>query len=441
MGDVEDQPWIPPSPLAHPTIREIQPKSLTKASNQSYLYLHSKDRISKSLMDYVGRLPVELWREIFLLESPFINSEDLKLSDMITWPGRLKTQERRYLMLSICRSFYPLVKQLLYTEVLICGNMRLSKFVHAVNDRRNQRNNGAEHIKRMFLWGLSVEYIGSKFQIHFADTFTSQLTKFSIFDTSPNLNYLNLSDVRWPQHSLGFPTSFSPVASNLQTLHFNSRIFDTGILSLLTIYASNLKHLYISMSMDDTQDQAEQPNLPSLRLLNLGLLHPAAVVPRIQCPSLRHLVLAVRHSNQIVAAIQQYGSTITELEIMKHSGDSWLELLPLPINLFDVCSHLKKFTFTVNKIDIPPDLIITRNTNLEALTLLMTSPQWSPEIEKLLQFFSTRRFINLTYVAVYVPGPCTEEELRPLRSVLSNAFPEIDPVVRIGPYTGSDLSD
>lgn len=76
-------------------------------------------------MDHLSRLPIEVWREIFILETPFIMTPELFSKGPYDdqWASMSvrihKPQIRRGKLLTICKSLYPLIESLLFSEVTL----------------------------------------------------------------------------------------------------------------------------------------------------------------------------------------------------------------------------------------------------------------------------------------------------------------------------------
>lgn len=344
---------------------------------------------------------------------------------MIHWSGKREHQKRRYQLLSICRSFYPLLKQLLYTEVTIHHYLQMSKLLSIMSDGRSQEDTGAKYIKSLFFDVPSQGKLNSRINTSFRSSSVPHSTDISIFTICPNLEYLHLSRVIFNK-KYDASSLFTHRADRLWQLTLDGQVCDPNKLSMISACAPNLVQLNITT--ERFGHQVEQLAFPSLQILKFHILYyNITVYPRMECSSLRHLCLNVTMAAQSVSAVQEYGPRIEELELW--AVDSYTTL---PKNLFNVCGLLKKLTFRIDTTHISPDITIIRNTSLEALTLFMFALECSPKIEERLRFFSPKRFINLTSVIIHANHIDNQEHLPALYALLLDIFPDINSTVRVG---------
>lgn len=380
-----------------------------------------------------GRLPIELWHEIFLLHAPFVDPQYLCAFNEIIPSMVLESQVFRRRLLSTCRSFYHLVKEMLYTEVVLNGSSMTYKFMRQMSERRSKGGDWAGWTKRIFLYVSGEWGFDSSFQTCFDDSSTSRLVDVSIFTLCPNLNYLYLG--MESQKSLTFSDwqLIQNPAYNLQRLSWNLSSLNLNALNAFCSLIPNLTHLDLSISFPDPWSVSDPPGqffalvLPSLITLKINMVVYSGVLPPIQCPCLQQLSAKLTRSAQIPSLIYQYGSTIVELELLvpvKRKDKRFADL-------FNKCKKLKRLIVPIEALNISLESNIARYKSLKSLVLHMSSSTFSPSIESKIRFFSTNRFINLSSVIIYIEKIDRQDDLRLLRSVLSEVLPGIDPVVQI----------
>lgn len=384
---------------------------------------------STSKMDYLSWLPIEIWREILLFDTPFMDIEEMDYSsfqaDMAVKVNRRlrEIQSRRHQLLTICKSLYPLVESLLYSSVILPRDRETRQFMAALETKQRRGECPSIYIQ---VFSISIEHFPSYGSLELLEY---HHTNVAVDITStfvwPNLKHLFL---KGPQLIYGY--SFETPLRNRTKKLSDPTYLDENVLARFSARAPNVKHLSV-VNYLQAGDQTQMPEFPSLLSLDFDMGLNPTNMPHLSCPSLVALSLKITCSEGLLSGIRQYASTIEELKVTlsSHLFTPSSEII-LPNEIFSQCQKLKKLTLDIFHIELPqpfPDMLYAK---IKTLVLFFRLPMDSEELVGRLNFFSKKRFTNLSSITIKVifDDPV---DLDSLRLVLSEIFPQIDCVVDV----------
>lgn len=379
--------------------------------------------VSKDITDHLSRLPIEIWCEIFIFEAPFIMTPELFSNGFdndgwnITSERMRKLQHRRRELLTICKSLYPLLERLLFTEITLdyaLERERVEFFLIRANCGVKPGILASEYIKSALVsYDLTIR----------------------ILDLCPNLVHLYAMPIWVKMSTFTRPRLPFYGTYNLEMLRVDEEGLNWEELAQLSPLIPNLTRLRLkhSWNVQDPNLVLEFPHLRSLRL-DLPFRNSTGLFPRFQSPSLRYLGLTIPETVPILSAVRQCPSSIVDLELRCELYRQDTGQPTSPEDIFILLPSVKKLTLDLNTIgrrmSLPLVATWIPNKQLQALTLHGRLLDIKTNTEEKLSYFSRDRFINLSYVNVYIYSS-SRYGIERVPPIFKRAFTGIDSAVYI----------
>lgn len=371
-------------------------------------------------MDYLSRLPVEIWREILIFDAPFVNLDDVDFSRHTEISRTLnkllrQTQSRRYQLLTTCKSLHSLVESLLYFLIVLKNNMEMRRFMSVLVAKHRRGEDPSRYMQALIIYYVSP-------------------SELSELPEDNNLHGIDITSIPvWPNLKRLFLVGPIPIkrdyfiGRNMRPKPMpDPKYLNADVLMELSTRAPNVKQLsVISYNQLGIQDQV--PAFSSIHSLLFDMSFTRKAMPRVECPSLVALSLMVTCSEDVLSGIQQYASTIRELELTASPFTILFFLaFNLPNEIFSQCRKLRKLTFDISHMDPPLIAIDALYTKLHSLVLFVKLPMPTEVVERKLTFFSKERFINLSSVTINALLGQTDADLDSFCAIVSRIFAPMD---------------
>lgn len=397
-------------------------------------------------VDYLSQLPIEIWREIFLLDTPFLAAESFSNkpdwhSDMVAERKLQTHQSRRYQLLTICKSLHSLIESLLYTEVNLRAGPKVKRFIRVAYKRQKQQGNCSEHTRSVFIYSGHSSDLSDGFKLGLSGPLASSTDSFDVTLLSllPNLRQLYIQWLRRP--GVDDKTDYLQLPldgiQNLHTLSWEGMRFNSPAMRSFSLRASNLIHLNIFSSWSlSEEDNQELITFPSVRSMTFDLCATTSgLTPRLRCPSLQRLLIRVDRFQHIVSFIVHCCPRIVDLQLVKPLSTENYHKMVIPGDLFTACKHLQRLSFHIDIFNPLTDDSFTTHEQLKNLTLSLFSPTYSSDLVQRLRCFSKERFPNLSSITFIINRVHRRGDLDFFRVVVAELFPEIDSTLQISDHS------
>lgn len=393
-------------------------------------------------VDYLSQLPIEIWRDILLLDAPFIAAESVSNKpdwhcDIVVERRLQKHQSRRYQLLTICKSLHSLIESLLYTEVNMRAGPKAQRFLRAAYRRQKEGANCIEHTRSVFIYNGHASDLSDALKLTLGGSSESSAgsLKITILSLFPNLRHLY---VEWlPKAEINDTTDYLHLPldgiQNLHTLSWEGIRFNPLAMRSFSSHASNLVHLNLLSYWAVSEEQNQEViTFPSVRSMSFDLSSIiAGSIPRLQCPSLQLLSLKVDRSQHIVPFIQLCCPRIVDLHLVSFPSIEKDRKLVIPGDLFTICRHLQRLSFHMDIFNPLTDTSFTTHEKLTNLNLFLFSPTYSPDLAQRLRCFSKETFAHLSSITFIINRVYRRDDLDFFRVVLTELFPKTDLTIRI----------
>jgi hypothetical protein len=397
----------------------------------------SNDR-STATRDYLKSVPIEIWREIFLQETPFIavptilkpHCEFREPDDIPRHGIIVKNQHRRAQLLTICKSFYWLTKSLLYTEVGLAGSTRQDLFITTVSTKTPGLDSPAKWTKFIYL-NLSPYYEQSRTiappmklpsieHNQLSVPLFPQLISLFIFQTLRSTNHV---------HS----PILSVLAARIHTITWQPDIWgycDESALYLVCSQNPELRRLNLcgpfSRRLRNTATRTTTISSVQHITIERMFANDFNGPPKIKCPSLQSLHVKLSASMEWVGQfIKDCCPNITDLKLAILSPKEPTRPFHIPDDLFTTCTQLKHLSYNASLIFTPREANPSLHHNLASLLLFMYSPTHACNFDMTANYFSRSKFPNISTITLLFGRVFGAKDLEGFRSHAANLFPGV----------------
>lgn len=372
---------------------------------------------SQGEVDYLYKIPTEIWIEIISMallpippDSPFV-FDAFSVNTLPRQDVLFALQKRRLGLLVICKTFRPIVEQLLFTDVMLRGQDQYLLFMSQANVNKSNRTRRGIWTKRLRI---------------FAGYWEKTILPLDVFLPSfPNLISLDIGyKVIVRPYQLG---SIGPENLSLKHLLWRSSSFNWETLHLIATQFPHLTQLGLFNCLKDNRSQNTSVTLKSLkhfivshepiRYLNLA---------RLTLPALATIKMNIDDGYDHFSDefLLQHGPKVTELQLNEFGRGG--QSIPTKSRDFDsVFQLLQVFTFnpvTFTPIKSSTEAIAAPHNQLEHLRLALNWEYKEAQlcIQKHAQYFTLVRFPNLRLITAI---PIKAEHKEDIEAFLSEVFP------------------
>lgn len=380
------------------------------------------------MIDYLSLLPIELWRKIFR-ELPIYRTIDATQSEdpLMFQPAEnfnyietSRKQKSRITLMPICKAMYPLLEELLYSDVLLSSEQQILTFITGLSASERRRFGNFTRSMR----------------IHLMDTPDSELVSMldDLKSTCPNISSLQIFNLTNGRQIDIWRSWLDSWSDTLVDLHW----IDSGYQHYHMFDAcKGLKRLHTLTARGNMKGADEEVVLPRVKRLRLRhFLTPSntgAIFPSLE--SLQIQIDDKSEFRRLHNVIMKYEDTLRILEI---SGNlignefmiaSWLERTQLE-TLIMPSSALKEAKSSPDVNLVPVESITTLYMRLSTIEDLESLGDASRTMSKI----RLLRFPELKFLIVVLKQDPSREILD-LVKILASQLPEVAVTTRVDPYS------